>query len=45
MSVAMTFCSFSLVPETSKTTFLVERSNSMSSLLTLMSDAPFRQEL
>lgn len=45
VSVAMTFCSTSLVPDTSNVTFLVERSNSMLSLLTLMSPCPSRHEL
>lgn len=44
-SVAMTFCSFPLVPDTSNLIFLVVLSNSMSSLLTLMSESPFKQEL
>lgn len=38
MSVAMTFCDFWLTPEMSNLTFLVFLSNSMSSLLTTMSE-------
>ena len=45
VKIAMTFCSTSLVPDTSNLTFLMERSNSIFSLLTLMSPVPSRQEL
>jgi hypothetical protein len=45
VSIAMTFCSISFVPDTSNLTFLMERSNSIFSLLTLMSPVPSRQEL
>lgn len=39
----MTSCFFKLVPDTSNTTFLVDLSNSMSILLTLMSASSWHE--
>ena len=41
----MTFCSLLLVPETSNLIFFVVRSNEMSSLFTVISEDPVKQEL